>query len=93
VDLRDGTDPVRGRDTLLGIIANLAPQTGPMRVAVTDVHVKLLSDTTADVALTATIERTTTTGERTLDAREFSLEMIREGLWRIRRVNAVDTLR
>lgn len=93
VEPGEGTEPIRGRDTLMAALANVQPRTGPMRVAVADVHVKLLSDTTADVTLTATVEKTAANGERSLDARELAVQMVRDGPWRIARVTAVDTLR
>jgi ketosteroid isomerase-like protein len=65
-------------------------------VALEDVTVVKRPDTAvADVTLTATITRTdTASGERTMDAREFALEMQKEGgEWLIARVMAVDTLR
>ena len=53
------------------------------------------SKETADVHLTAEfIRRNITTGEETLDAREFTLGMRRVGgEWQIARVTAVDTLK
>lgn len=49
----------------------------------------------ADVTLTATFTRTEiSTGERTMDAREFALEVQKDaGEWRIARVVAIETLR
>ena len=49
----------------------------------------------ADVLLTASfVRRNISTGEESLDAREYALVMTKaDGTWRIARITAIDTLR
>ena len=96
VDLGDGASPMVGRDTLMGMAARLQPRTAAFTLRVEDITVDVAADgRTAIVALTLTITRTSTvTGEQSLDAREFSLEMRRpDDEWRIARAAAVDTIK
>lgn len=91
-----GAPPVSGRQTLIAMATRLQAPAASLVVSLEDITVVKRPDTgIADVALTATITRTdTATGERTMDAREFALEMRKEGgAWLIARVTAVDTLR
>lgn len=93
VEPGEGVEPIRGRDALMALSTSLRGSGGTLRAAVTDVHVKLLSETAADVTLTATVEKSAGGAQPSLDAREFALQMVRQGTWRIARVTAVDTLR
>ena len=96
VDFGQGTPPIRGRDTVIGMAERLQPRTAAFRLEFEDVSVAMApSGETADVRLTAEfIRRSITTGEESLDAREFSLGMRRVGgEWRIARVTAVETLK
>ena len=95
VDFGRGAAPIHGRDTLIGMAERLQPRTAAFEVKFADVGVAMaLGGETADVHLTAEfIRRSITTGERTLDAREFTIGMRRVGgEWQIARVTAVDTL-
>ncbi len=96
VDLGHGAVPILGRDTVLGMAGRLQPRTAAFRLKFEDVSV-VMSPTgeTADVHLTAEfIRRSISTGEESLDAREFSIGMRRVGAeWQIARVKAVDTLK
>ena len=95
VDLGHGAAPIRGRDTVIGMAERLQPRTAAFRLEFEDVSVALApSGETADVHLTAEfIRRSITTGEESLDAREFTIGMRRvAGEWQIARVTAVDTL-
>jgi hypothetical protein len=49
----------------------------------------------ADVLLTASfVRRTISTGDESRDAREFALVLAKaDGIWRISRITAIDTLR
>jgi hypothetical protein len=49
----------------------------------------------ADVLLTASfVRRSISTGEESLDAHEYALVMTKaDGVWRIARITAIDTLR
>lgn len=95
VDLGRGAAPIHGRDTVIGMAERLQPRTAAFQVKLADVGVAMApSGETADVHLTAEfLRRNITTGEETLDAREFTIGMRRVGgEWQIARVTAVDTL-
>ena len=95
VDLGRGAAPIHGRDTVIGMAERLQPRTAAFQVKFADVGVAMApSGETADVHLTAEfLRRNITTGEETLDAREFTIGMRRVGgEWQIARVTAVDTL-
>ena len=96
VDFGQGAAPIRGRDTVIGIAERLQPRTAAFRLEFEDVSVAMApSGNTADVHLTAEfIRRSITTGEESLDAREFMIAMRRVGAeWQIARVTAVETLK
>jgi len=95
VDLGRGAAPIHGRDTVIGMAERLQPRTAAFQVKFADVGIAMApSGATADVHLTAEfLRRNITTGEQTLDAREFTIGMRRVGgEWQIARVTAVDTL-
>ena len=96
VELGRGSPPISGRDTLMGMVARLQPRTAAFRMDLDDVSVDLLpGGDVADVLLTASfVRRSITTGEESLDAREYALVMTKAGgLWRIARITAIDALR
>jgi hypothetical protein len=96
VDFGQGSAAIRGRDTVLGMAERLQPRTAAFRLVFEDVSVAMApTGETADVRLTAQfIRRSISTGEQTLDAREFSIAMRRVGAeWQIARILAVDTLK
>jgi hypothetical protein len=96
VDLGQGTAPIRGRETVIGMAERLQPRIAAFRLKFEDVAVAMApGGETADVHLTAEfIRRSVTTGEESLDAREFTIGMRRVGSdWQIARVTAVDTLK
>ena len=96
IDLGPGTEPIRGRDTLVGMAARLQPRTSVFRVQFVDVTPKVSEDrASATVSLTAEITNTSISSrEQSLDAREFSFEMAQAGgVWRISRVKAVETIK
>lgn len=95
VDQGQGTAPIIGRETLIGMAARLEPRTMAYRLKFDDVGVRVAPDgATAEVALTVSfIGRAVSTGEESIDAREFAFGMTKDGLWQIARVTAVDTLR
>jgi hypothetical protein len=95
VDLGSGA-PIAGRETLVGMASRFQPATQGAVVGVEDVAVaKRQGADVADVALTVTLTGVDArTGEQSMDAREFALEMRREsGEWLISRATAVDTLK
>ena len=96
VDLGDGTAPIAGRLTLIGMAGRLQPRTAAFRLDFDDVGVELTAGAPeADVTLTASfVRRALSTGDEARDAREFALALTRtDGTWRIARVTAVDILR
>ena len=96
VDLGQGTAPIRGRGTVTGMAVRLQPRTAAFRLHFEDVSVVMAPDgTVADVHLTAEfIRRSITTGEESLDAREFMLGMrLVAGEWQIAKVTAISTLK
>jgi SnoaL-like protein len=96
VDLGEGTAPIRGRLTLMGMAERLQPRTAAFRMELDDVGIEMTPGaTTADATLTASfIRRSISTGEESRDAREFALGLIKTGgTWRIARVTAIDVLR
>ncbi len=88
IDLGQG-GPIRGRDTVMGIVARLQPRTNRYEVRIRDMNIKVGDDDqSASVDLSAT-----TTGENGMDAREFQLQMVkRDGRWLIARVTPVHVL-
>jgi hypothetical protein len=96
VNLGHGSAPIEGRETLIGMASRLQPRIAAFRVKLEDVGVVVAPDrATAEVQLTAEfIKRTASSSEPSMDAREFSLGMrLVDGVWKIARVTAVDTLR
>jgi SnoaL-like domain len=87
IDLGEGT-PIRGRDTLMAIVARLQPRTSRYEVRIRDMVVHIADVDSAFVDLSAT-----TSGENGMDAREFQLAMVkRHGSWLIARVKPVQVL-
>jgi hypothetical protein len=96
VELGGGAAPIKGRETLMGMAARLQPRTAAFRMDFDDVTVEMVPDSdAADVLLTASfVRRSITTGEESLDAREYALVMTKDGgTWRIAHITAIDTLR
>ena len=95
VDLGEGSAPIQGRETLMGMAARLQPRTAAFVLEFEDVTLDGLHDARAEVTFTLMIRRRNmTSGEESLDAREFSAEMQKSGgQWRIARAVAIDTLR
>ena len=96
VDLGGGAVPIRGRETLMGMVARLQPRTAAFRLELDDVGIEVVpGGTAADVLLTASfVRRAFSTGEESRDAREFALVLVKaDGTWRISRITAIDTLR
>jgi hypothetical protein len=88
IDLGQGA-PIRGRDTLMAIVARVQPRTSRYEVQIRDMNITVADDDrSAFVDLSST-----TSGENGMDAREFKLEMVkREGTWLIARVMPVQVL-
>lgn len=96
VELGEGATPIKGRETLIGMVARLQPRTAAFRMDLEDITIEMVpGGDTADVLLTASFaRRNISTGEESLDAREYALVMTKaDGTWRIGRITAIDTLR
>jgi|SRR5262245_46117348 len=96
IDLGPGTAPLHGRETVVGMAARLQPRTSVFRLKFVDITPKVSSDrASATVSLTAEITNTSvSTGEQSLDAREFALVMAHAGgVWLISHVAAVETIK
>jgi hypothetical protein len=94
VELGQGSPPIHGRETLMGMSARLQARTAAFVLELSDVSVDIHDATRADVTFTAVIRRRSGAGEESLDAREFAAELRHvEGNWRVARLVAIDTLR
>ena len=96
IELGEGSPPIKGRDTLIGMIARLQPRTSEFRLELDDVTIEMApGNNAADVLLTATFTRPNNpAGEPSLDAREYALVMAKaQDIWRIARITAIDALR
>ena len=96
VELGQGMGPIQGRESVTGMAARLPPGPGGYDLQFDDVSVNVAPHgDAADVDAAAMLtRRNDATGERSVDAREVSLGMRKvDGVWRIARVTAVDTLR
>ncbi|MGH8637663.1 MAG: nuclear transport factor 2 family protein [Burkholderiales bacterium] len=95
VELGQGSPPIHGRETLIGMAARLQPRTAAFLVELDDVTVEMVDADNASVTLTVVIRRRTIgTDEESMDAREFAADVTRSGgPWQMQRVVAIDTLR
>jgi ketosteroid isomerase-like protein len=95
VELGEGSTPIQGRETLIGMAMRLQPRLSEFTVAFADVTVRVAEDgQSADVSLTAEFIRKDPGHRQSMDAREFKLTMRRDdGEWKIARMTAVDTLK
>jgi hypothetical protein len=96
VELGEGAAPIKGRETVIGMVARLQPRTAAFRMDLDDVTFETVPGSdTADVLLTASFtRRNISTGEESLDAREYALVMTKvDTTWCIARITAIDTLR
>ncbi len=96
IDLGRGAAPIRGRETIVRIAELVQPRTVTFSVKLEDITVLMApGGDAADVRLTVElVQRSITTNERSLDAREFSMQMRRVGdEWQIARVAAVEVLK
>lgn len=90
-----GLDPLRGRDTIMGLATRMRGNATDVRVSVADARIVVAdSRRTADVDVTVSIRRAVPGSGESLDAREFSLVMVKnDDVWQISRVTSIDTLR
>jgi hypothetical protein len=95
VDLGEGSTPIAGRETLMGMSMRLQPRLAQFTIGFADANVSVAADKqTADVSLTVEFISRDQTTRQQMDAREFKLGMRQvDGVWRMARVTAVDTLK
>jgi SnoaL-like protein len=98
IELGQGSPPIRGRETVMGMASRLQPRTSAFVLEFDDVNVEFTDPEHGEVTFTVVIRRRSQgSGDESLeslDAREFSGDIVRTGgRWRASRVVAVDTLR
>ena len=95
IELGQGSPPIQGRDTLMGMASRLQPRTAAFILELDDVNVEFRDADRGEVTFTALIRRRDhSSGEESIDAREFAADVVRtDSRWRVSRVVAVDTLR
>ena len=95
VELGQGSPPIHGRETLIGMASRLQSRTAVFRLELLDVNVKRSDTSQADVRLTAAFRRLGGAGaEGSIDAQEVALHLTKaSGEWRITRVATVDPFR
>ena len=95
VDLGEGTPSIQGRETIIGMVGRLQPRTSAFTLELLDLNVEVRTPTTAGVNLTAAFrQRSLTTGEDSLEARELSLDMVKADTeWRVSRIRTVEPFR
>jgi ketosteroid isomerase-like protein len=96
VELGQGMSPIQGRESVIGMAARLPAGPGGYDLQFDDVSVTVAPEgNAADVNAAAMLtRRQDPTAERSVDPREVSLGMKKvDGVWRIARATAVDTLR
>ena len=76
----------------MGMASRLQPRTSAFELEFDDVTVEFRNPDHGEVTFTALFRQLA--GEKSIDAREFSAEVVRtDGRWRVSRVAAIDTLR
>jgi SnoaL-like domain len=95
IELGQGSPPIQGRETLMGMASRLQPRTSAFMLEFDDVNVEFSDPDHGEVTFTALFRRRSQgSGEESIDAREFAGEVVRSGgRWRVSKVVAVDTLR
>jgi hypothetical protein len=95
VELGQGSPPIHGRETLIGMTSRLQLRTSAFSLELLDVNVDLRPPAEAEVRLTAAFRRLGGAGsEGSIEAQEMSLRMIKgNGEWRISHVATVEPFR
>jgi SnoaL-like domain len=95
IELGQGSAPIQGRETLIGMASRLQPRTSAFVLEFDDVNVEFTAADQGEVTFTALVRRRSQgSGEESIDAREFAGAVVRAGgRWRVSRVVAIDTLR
>ena len=96
IELGQGSPPIHGRETLIGMASRLQPRTSAFRLELLDINVDVKGGSEAEVRLTAAFRRLgpTVAGEGSIDAQEMALRMNKgNGDWRISHVTTVEPFR
>lgn len=95
IELGQGSPPIRGRETLIGMASRLQPRTSAFTLQLLDLRVELQPPTEADVRLTASFRRRSLpSGDESIEAQEFAVRMIKaDGEWRMSHVTAIEPFR
>ena len=96
IELGQGSPPIHGRETLIGMASRLQPRTSAFRLELLDINVDVKGGSEADVTLTAAFRRLSgaAAGEGSIDAQEMALRMNKgNGDWRISHVAIVEPFR
>jgi hypothetical protein len=95
VELGEGSTPIAGRETLMAMSMRLQPRLAQFTVGFADANISVAADKqSADVTLTIEFFSRDQTARQQMDAREFKLGMRQvDGVWKMSRVTAVDTLK
>ena len=93
IELGQGSPPIQGRETLMGMASRLQPRTSAFVLEFDDVNVEFQDADHGEVTFTALIRRRSqASGEESIDAREFAAESSGQAGVAGQRVVAVDTL-
>ena len=95
IELGQGSPPIQGRETLMGMASRLQPRTSAFVLEFDDVNVEFADPDHGEVTFTALFRRRSQgSGEESIDAREFAGDVVRaSGRWRVSKVTAIDKLR
>lgn len=95
VELGQGSPPIRGRETLIGMASRLQTRTSAFTLQLLDIKVEVQAPSEADVRLTASFRRRSLpSGDESIDAQEFAVRMVKtDGEWRMSHVTAVEPFR
>ncbi|MGB2716087.1 MAG: nuclear transport factor 2 family protein [Vicinamibacterales bacterium] len=95
VELGQGSPPIRGRETLIGMASRLQTRTSAFTLQLLDIQVEVQGPSEADVRLTASFRRRSLpSGDESIDAQEFAVRMVKtDGEWRMSHVTAVEPFR
>lgn len=95
VDLGEGSPPIQGRETIIGMVGRLQPRTSEFKLELLDLNVHVSTPTSAEVNLTAAFrQRSLTTREESLEARELEIAMVKvDNEWRVSRIKTVEPFR
>ena len=95
VELGEGATPIAGRETLMAMAMRLQPRLAQFTIGFTDANITVAPDSqSADVTLTVEFMSRDKSTRQQMDAREFKLAMRKgDGVWKMSRVTAVDTLK